>query len=585
MQLGCFIFSCLFLALYFTVVAIEHLQKSLDEMQQWLLRVLKISALLLAGGGLFFGVHSIENFTFAAIFESLYDAIKLFFADGTLYQNPKGQLLLGGNGLSLAYMLLYYLICGIAVYCTAAAVISLLKKFNTFKELLRRGRRKNLFLFSELSEKTLAIAQSISEADLDPDALAAEGLFFTRPLWELDKNRKKRSFIFCGVSEEAAALSYELLCGARKLEALCIKSDIAEVHQRLRNAKCYKNSEKRCFFYFLAREDQPENLRQALSIADAENKAGSDACRFKNLAVFCFATGEANGEIISALNQKGNQKNGFFVRRMNPAIMLAYNILADEQNYLVNEKDPDRDLQVLVAGMGQYGEELAKMLCWFYQRKAGGITIHMVDREEGIADRFRALYPALFQQGEARFSLFFHENTDLFSTAFSQLIQQGALKDLDAAFITLGDDDLNAEAALHLRKLLDQAHTLEDAPASDAAKIFAVIHDSKRCENFSKIPIPHIRFVGSDQKIYTFHNLYDPQKEQEAIFALMKKMETPSLDFAINSYNGQEDAHLSSLARAYYDCFYDKIYGEEKNSSERLPAERKRLDAYRRLGI
>ena len=600
MQNICFIFSLAFLIAFFVLSIIERRSRSLGETQQWILRIVKFCLLVFSGGTLYFGCEFAGSFSIQNVAESLYSAVKLFFGDGTLY-DAANQTLPEGSILTVAYFVLYYIICGIAVYCTAAAVISLFKNVAALGELKRRGRHKNLCVFSELSEKTLAIAQSIRQYSVSGDTEDGKGFFTCSPN-EMN-GRAKLCFVFCEVFEQNAERHYELTEGARKLGALCVKQDITEVHAHLRRAKCYKNSATRITRFFLAGQDEAENVRQAIIIADTE-KSAEDKKRIRNLAIFTFANGEVNGEVLDSLNSFGEEKASFFVRRLNPAVMLAYNLLANETNYLVDNQNPEKDLKVLVAGMGQYGTEIIKMLCWFYQRRRGGISIHVVDREVGIADRMRALYPALTDYtlpqdptDDMCCSLVFHEGVDLFSGTFSDMVKTD-FADIDAAFITLGDDDVNAEAAVHLRRQLDRAHyndiakktknyiVFSENETTDLVHIFAVVHNDKRCNNFVIGKHYGIRFVGNDSIVYTYGNIYEHNKENAAISEHQSKRHLATNTQAVNSYNASEQDRLSSLARTYHDDFYHFLYADNLQADDALEqrrrTENKRWNAYMR---
>ncbi len=600
MQIGCFVISLTLLVLFGIISIIERQAKKLGETPRWVLLVMKFILLVLAGGTLFFGYKFSNDISFKGVAESLYSAIKLFFADGSLYDSLNAPLD-ANSKLGIAYFALYYVLCGVAVYCTAAAVISLFKNFAALRELKRRGRRKNLCVFSELNERTLAIAHSIlenGEKTLDEQTPV---YFYTCSPYELDSSAKKLSFVFCEVFEQNSEISYELKKDADKLGALCLKYDIAEVHARLRDKGCWRKSYKHLTRYFLAGENEAENVRQATVIAAQENAADKDK-RWRNLAVFALASSEANGEVLNSLNAVEQDKATFFVRRINPAVLLAYDVIADKAHYLADKDNPDKDLTVLVAGMGRYGEEIVKMLCWFYQRRTGGITVHVVDREVGLRDRMLGLYPELVDYTapddaveDARFSLVFHEGVDLFSGTFSSLLCE-QLAHIDAAYISLGDDDSNAEAAMFIRRLLDRAHYTDIAEQSgdyltkteqtiiDRVKLFAVVHDNKRCRNFAGSSQYNIRFVGNDSEIYAIDNLYNYHKEAKAIETHKQKKNFSSDAQAVNTYNADEYARLSSLARIYHDEFYRHLYGETDAATltARRRTENKRWNTYMR---
>ena len=273
MQKWCFFLSLGMLAIFGVLCLTERLVRNIGELQQSKLRIAKFACLVISGGTLVFGWQ--RDVSFQGVAESLYAALKMFFADGKLYETTNPPLS-SDSKLAIAYFALYYVICGIAVYCTAAAVISLFKNLAALRKLNRRGRWKNLCVFSELNERTLAIAESIRQntkngypITVDQEATPS---FFTGKPQTLDNATWKLSFVFCDVFEQHAEHSFELVERANKLGALCLKNDITEVHARLRRAKCYHGSQKRMTRFFLAGADEAENVRQAIVIADTERE-------------------------------------------------------------------------------------------------------------------------------------------------------------------------------------------------------------------------------------------------------------------------------------------------------------------------
>ena len=141
MQKWCFILSLAMLALYFITSLIERIARNLGGMGQWALRIVKFICLVLAGGALLFGWQ--RDVSLQGVLESLYGAVKMFFADGKLYemQNPP---LSASTWQAMVYFGLYYVICGITIYFTATTVISLFKNVAALRNLKHRGRWKNL---------------------------------------------------------------------------------------------------------------------------------------------------------------------------------------------------------------------------------------------------------------------------------------------------------------------------------------------------------------------------------------------------------------------------------------------------------
>ncbi len=546
----------------------------------------KFGLLLFSGTSLMFGgmyVREIEDMPSGVlnILGSLYGTLKLFFAGGEI-----GDWNVADAWLKGLYIVLYYAVCVLAVVFTATTVLSFFHDRAEMRRLKQIGNRRNLYIFNELNEKSLSVAQSVADT-------------------------KNVVFVFCNASEE----DFTFMEQVKALPlSFCLKNDVTEVQQQLQRGRAAKR-DKRCLHrYFLLKDDQPENVRQAIAIAES---ACDEEASLPILQMFVFTQGIANGRVLDGLHNTLGQKHPeCIVRRISPAFMLAKNVVAYDPHrdggadrLLLKRSDPDKDLTVLVVGMGQYGLAIAQMLTWFYQRKEGGITVHLADRATGVYDRLKVTHTDWVDyrhygppDDDACFCVVAHENTDVYSTKFEQLLKQ-EIPLPDAVYVALGDDDLNIEAAYHIRGLLDRIHYKDiadgyrnataDNPyirfggdkADDRVRIFAIVHDDKRCDNLMKSDTNaakdeqyNIRFVGRNSEVFCFGNIYPEDVEHKAKGDHIKRQS--------QAQNYNEYFHLSSLANSYHKAFINDLYGdaymEDANRDVRMRVANKRWNAYMR---
>ncbi len=553
-------------------------------------RFWKFGLLLFSGASLLFGGNYIHGISDAPsgirnVLESVYGTLKLFFAGGDI-----GDWTITDMWLKAIYSILYFAVCALAVIFTATTVLSFFHDRAEMRKLGRIGNRRNLYVFNEPNEKALSIAQSVK----DSQAVA---------------------FVFCNADEN----DFTFMEQVKKLPlSFCLKNDVTEVYQQLQQGRAAKRDDRCTHRYFLLKEDQPENVRQAIAVAEAEqNRKRPSAV----VQMFVFAQGVANGRVLDGLHNTLCKKHpDCMVRRISPAFMLAKNVVTydayDEDNterLLVDRNNPDQDLTVLIVGMGQYGLEIAKMLTWFYQRKDGHITVHLTDRATGMYDRLKVSHMDWVDyrhfgaaDDDSCFCVIVHEGMDVYSTKFEQLLKN-ELAAPDAVYVALGDDDLNIEAAYYIRGLLDRIHYQDiassyrspsadhpyirfcDGNVHDSVKIFSVVHDDKRCDNLLKSDMNaaldeqyHIQFVGRNSEVFCFNNIYPEDVENTAKGDHIKRQNIGK------SQDYHEYFHLSSLTNSYHKVFMKYLYGsaymQDANRDVRMRVANKRWNAYMRAG-
>lgn len=386
---------------------------------------------------------------FQPIVRAGYATVRLFLVDGDFefVQNSLLQvdktLLQFKWGLSYETMMLVMYI--MAPVTTITAIATLFREPLSWL-WLRTGRLlARWFVFSELSDRSLALAEDI---------------------------RNKFGFcttiVFHDVYRKNAEPDAELLERAERLRAICFKKDVTHLKRPLTPFRVE---------FFIIGANESENLDQAVRLAERYKKR-------RNTAIYVWARGAESECVLDCVDtavkrrrQKGTNssldKRIFKLRRIDDVEIFAWNTLRDADLFKNMQTYGGENLiSILIVGMGDYGDAFLRAAVWMYQRDDVRLEINVVDTRGDVRKRLQHQYPELIEKndcdedGEAHYSIRFLENTDLFAGDLEEiLLNDGAehmqmrarLNRTTVAFVTLGDDDINIRAALELRQLFDRA--------------------------------------------------------------------------------------------------------------------------------
>ncbi len=431
-----------------------------------------------------------------------------------------------------------------AILYLAAPALTLGFILSVFRNLiaefrLRIGRNRDCYIFSELNERAITLAESIRSGKgiSGPEGETAEQR-------QQRRSRLRRAFIiFTDVFEQNEEENYELRARAGDIGAICIKKDASEIEIGKKMGKVE---------FFLIGLDESENLNQALHIIEKHRAR-------PNTKVFVF-TDTAGSECVLDSVDKGElhgpkDEEAFRVRRVNPLRTLAQSTVRDANlfdHYV--EEDGKKIISVLLVGMGEQGIELFKTLSWFCQMEGYLLELNVIDRRSGDSDIrsvLRHQCPELIDmnncevEGESHYSIEFFPGIDVYTDSFDNLfldtdrsreavLRRRRLARSTVAFVALGDDDRNIETAIHLRMLFDRVKafnaknkpTKEEEPLSIYSivynpqkvrnLVFSMEGDEPRLVNYKGIPY-NIRFIGSLESQFVYDNIYRKRLELGAV--------------------------------------------------------------------
>ncbi len=470
---------------------------------------------------------------FETVLISIHNMISLFVVNGEFDNIIVNLSSLSGwvyNGYTILFSILFVL----APLLTFGFVLSFFKNISAYKKLITHFKSE-IFIFSELNEKSLALAQSLYNGN------------------------KKRFFVFTDVFEKEEEENYEFVESAKELGAICFKKDIVTIDFSFHSKKSSIN-------FFAIGKDESENISQALNIIS--NKKYNENT---NLYVF---SNQVESELLLSHAFNEGKASGVKVRRINEVRSLISRTLYENGYQNIFEKAEEnidengvKRINALIIGMGRHGTEMTKTLSWFCQMDGYEAEINCFDSDINAEQKFISLCPELMDEyhngvdidGEAKYKITVNSNINFDTKKFDDLIK--ALPKTTYVFISLGDDQKNISMAIKLRMLFARDGIF---PA-----IQAVVHNSDKkdalegIKNF-KGQDYNIDFIGSIKSSYSEKVILGLELESLALKRHLKWGDEK--DFWQYDYN-----YKSSTASALHYIMKCKC---KISGIEKLPANR-----------
>ena len=388
-----------------------------------------------------------------SIFLSIHNTMRLFILDGDfdIIENAVTDPERLHYAIGYAYSIYAAFLFVAAPIMTASFVMSFFKNVSAYFKYTFNLSTK-IYYISELNEKSVALAANI---------LSESGI-------------RKPLIAFFDVFEDNDEVSVELLEKAKRLGAICFRKDITDINLK----HIFARAERK--FYFIG-EDEDENIKQALELIEYCRE--SKSYNTPQSQFYVFSTTVDSEALIDAVDN-GNMK----VRRINENRNLVMSTLRDEpvfEKFIKSENG--KRMSILIVGGGNYGTELIKALTWCAQMPDREISIHIVDKGINVKSRFAALAPELMEKnklreaGEPYYEIEFHQGIDVYGSDFSELLRK--IENITAAFVTLGEDELNLDVAMKIRR---EYGRLNIEKGYEIPNIFAVVYSTLKTQTFLK---------------------------------------------------------------------------------------------------
>lgn len=424
---------------------------------------------------------------------SVHNVIRLFVVDGEfsfITSNIKDVSEAVYNGYTVMFAILFVL----APFLTFEFVLSFFKNFSSYRRYLFHFGT-DVYIFSELNDKSLALATSLSE-------------------------KKGRLFVFTDVFEREEEQNYELVEKAKELGAICFKKDVLTINFAVHSKSSALN-------FFTIGENHSENISQSLKLIEKLKYR-------KNTNLYVFST-QVEAEILLAnafeddsanAEEKGkkNKPIAIKVRRVNEVQSLINRNLYEngfEKIFCSAHEDENgvKQINAVVIGMGQHGSDMTKALAWFCQMDGYEITINSFDKDKLAGEKFLSQCPELMEfsgktdiPGETRYSITVHSDIDVDTATFDKNIE--SLPRTTYVFVALGNDEKNISTSVKLRAIFER---MDHHPV-----IQTIVYNSEKKEalvgikNFKGMEYK-IDFIGDMKSSYSEDVILDSDVEEEAL--------------------------------------------------------------------
>ena len=482
-----------------------------------------------------------------AILLSIFNSIQIF-AGGCEFAVIREGLEFCPSGINIIYQIWAAILLVLAPIFTFGFVLSLFKNLSANVKYVA-SFFNDVYIFSELNEKSLVLAKDIKS------------------------NNKDSVIVFTDVFEANEESSFELIEESKKLRAICFKNDVLAVNFN-------KHSSKRAISFFTIGANETENLNQALKLLE----------KFKNREntnLYVFST-----NVESELLLSSTEHSAVKVRRVNEVRSLINRILYEKGNIIFDSARDNgsgaKDISAIVIGMGRHGTEMVKALSWYGQMDGYNLEINAFDKDSLAKEKFMALAPELMSEdyngvtveGEAQYKIDIHSGLDVDTVSFAKEISK--INNATYVLVALGNDEVNIKTAVNLRMYFER---MKIHPV-----IQAIVYNSQQKRALSGVKNfkgqeYDIDFIGDMEFSYVVDVIIDSELEEDALNRHLKWGEEK--DFWNYEYNYRSSVASAIHMKARIEC---KIPGADKNTDELTQKEKhiievlehKRWNAYMR---
>ena len=364
--------------------------------------------------------YSAEFSHWQTFFVSVQHALRLFALDGDFIEQVAQK---AGRIPETAREC--YLTFGAFLFCIAPLLtFGFILSF--FKDLAARIMYtlfcRTTHVFSELNEKSLAMARSIAK-------------------------NCKHLIVFTDIIDKKEELCMDLIDDAEALGAILFRKDLEEIRFK------WAWTHRKLKFYLLS-EDESEKIRHAQHII---NRYNNDKC--VTLRIF-------SDDIRTELLIDSSDIKQMDVERINDIQMLIYHELYENGVHLfekarVNDNG-EKVISAVIVGLGKYGREMLKALTWYCQMTGYKLKITAFDSDLKAEEKFKALCPDLLNpaynkqkiEGDAYYEIDIFSGVDVTVPDFESRIR--FIHDATFFFVCLGDDKINMTVSANIRSITEQ---------------------------------------------------------------------------------------------------------------------------------
>ena len=489
---------------------------------------------------------------------SIHNTMRLFILDGD-FEIIKTTInsTTVSVGLDKAYSVYAAMLFVVAPVLTAGFVLSFFKNVSaTVKYHL--SPKSDIYVMSELNERSIVLAEDI----------------LTNP-----EVKGRKLVVFTGVFEKEDEENSELIEQAKHLGAICFKKDVTEI-----SLKPKARGIKRKIYFVGDNEDQ--NVKQALTLIPTCRN--NPLLNTKDTHMYVMSS-SVESEVL--LNSADN--GHLHVRRVRRARNFVIDTL---KKYSIFDtqltKEGKKLISIVIVGLGYYGMELLKAICWCGQMDGYILQIHVFDVSCNLEKKIESVAPEIIKynhkqiEGEPFYDIFFHEMVDANSQDF--LNELSSIKDISTVFVCLGDDELNISTTIRMRMQFTR-----DAINFGRVQpnIYAIVYSSVKSDTFNqngglksiKGVDYDITFIGSMKERYALSFIEQNELEEEGLkYHLAWANTEKEVEEAKLTYEKYEYYRRSSVSKALHVYYRRQLGLMNISDLEDKILEHKRWNAYTR---
>lgn len=343
----------------------------------------------------------------------------------------------------------------LAPFFTVTAIMSVFHNIRSgFRYFVSLGK---VHVFSELNEKSFALAESISE----------ENHLFHRNV-----------IVFTDVLKPDDELQYDLQESAENRGYICFRNDLESVHYRFRIFGFRKELN-----FYLINDDETEKIRHASYVLKKYNHPSVGMYIFSDkVQSKLFLTVKDD----TASKRQGEKHKSFQrVVRIDEYQSLIYHDLhengirlfetakrmdkakshtpAAEEGQKPTALSERIVIRALIIGFGGYGREMFKALLWFCQMPGYVLDLYLIDSETQLKERLNRDFPELMskcgklddtgsakQFGDAIYSIREYSGVNVRTQALNKTLEE--IPNPTFVFVALGNDEDNVQISIRVRE-------------------------------------------------------------------------------------------------------------------------------------
>lgn len=398
-----------------------------------------------------------------------------------------------------------------------------------------RLRAREIFVFSEINEKSVLLAEDLAQKD------------------------ERACCVFAGKPEIIEGELFDLVERAKRCHAVLQKNSITEL-------RWLKRMHNKQVSWVLISDDQMLNLQQAIAVNE----------RYKtthNGAVYVFSE-QPEAEMLLDTMEKDKLK----IRRVNDQLAAVFKLFNERPLYLNCE---DKKIHILIAGASEIGLECLRAAAWCGQMDGYSLKITCADSDSAAFEKLRLDCPELLETHAIEL-----RHAELDSTQLWDLVKDN----LSATYIIVArdNDDKSSQTAINIRSAYERFNFSGHKPlinvfikSPEKASLITSLTNGQR-QSYD------LQTFGSNQTIYKIETLFNNKWERLAL-EMHKWLGYDEADFDAMEYNRK--ASIAAVMHMQYKLKsagvvssqdYARYIENPANLDRQARAEHERWNAYMR---